>query len=154
MLPGFPPPAIHPMLVHFPLALLPLAALAATMAAWRGERAAWAWTRPAMLWLLGLGFAALLVTIPAGLYDEHRPAAEAAPQEVRDMIVTHEILGFVTAGIFLVPTAWALWRRHDILARGPSWFLVVAMWLGVVLLNITAAWGGSLVFEHGVNVRP
>lgn len=142
------PTAIHPMLVHFPLALLPTAALFATYAVWKRE--AWAWK--SAIALLALGSIAGLAAVATGLYD-HLAYESLSGTRVWTEIEVHEYLALAAEGLHLALLAW-WWRARASLATDVrrQRLFVALLWLGTVLLVATGYVGGRLVFEHGLGV--
>lgn len=130
---------LHPSLVHYPIALLPLAVGADLLA--RVLR------RPAMaragrsLWSLTTG--AMAASAAAGLVAQR---AVRANGRAHDLLVTHRNLN---VGLF-AGTAVLTALRH----RGPpSAAGIAAGMAGVALMAYTAYLGGKMVYEHGVGVK-
>src|SRR5690349_10212294 len=82
----------HPLVVHFPLALLLVASLAALYAAWRQADPAYAFART-LLWLGTLACAAAVVTGFLAAQSVTRVRAAA------DTIATHQNLAYVLLGL-------------------------------------------------------
>lgn len=147
-LPGAPP-VFHPVLVHFTIGLIPTAAAFATWYAWRHH----AWTRQAAFAVMTAAALLALATMGSGFRDYFavKPALEGNP--AYDVLETHEMLGVVTAITIAVTAAIAWWRRTDV-ATKPAWRWTLALaLLGASLLVVLTAWyGGSLVYDHGVAI--
>lgn len=132
---------LHPIAVHFPIALLPLGL---TLGLWSRLRGRPAWSAEAASWLLWLGAAAAWAALGLGLLAEdrapHVPAAWHALHE-------HEELAWWTAGLFTFLSVWR-WRLGR---RWEEAFL--AAWLAAIcVLLATAYHGGELVYFFGVGV--
>ena len=143
---------IHPILVHFPIVLLPIAVgldfIAMTrncnLAAGRGLSAV-------SLGAFTLGsLAALAAALFGGI------AMDVALQKgyPEALFEDHEGLAWTTvcffgalAGVRLL--AW--WRTVD-LSGFRGWSIVAAGVVGLAILAATAFHGGELVYGHGVNV--
>jgi uncharacterized membrane protein len=142
---------IHPMLVHFPLALLPVALVLQGIALARGqglfERECLSTTGLAILMVAaaGAGIAAIFGDIALDI----AVSAGFAPSQLEG----HEELG-MTSALLLIALAsleGALyWRRAS--SRLASWGMLVAGAALFALLVVTAAFGGHLVYGLGVNV--
>ncbi|MEK6986247.1 MAG: DUF2231 domain-containing protein [Candidatus Thermoplasmatota archaeon] len=140
-MPSLLPPAIHPILVHFPIVLLPAAAILATFR----NRLPWAaQATPLALVVAAVGALAAMVF---GIL-EHEPWEEllnGTPQQ--PWLDNHKILGVATATVTTL-LAFAAWRsRTNLFAgrRGSTWTL--ALWAATALVALTAWYGGALVHE-------
>jgi uncharacterized membrane protein len=135
---------LHAALNDLPAALLLVAAifelLALTM---RKEsfRVVSFWTL--MVGAIG-GVAAVLTGLKAEGNIEHGDA-------VHRVMETHEILAFITLGIFAVLAIWRIWRERRMGATERA--LVLAFTLGGTgVLIATAVYGGRLVFDHAAGI--
>jgi uncharacterized membrane protein len=145
---------IHPMLVHFPLVLLPIGTALYAAAAFRGEDLAVRRCLP-VLALLCLGAGVMMAMIAAAFGDM---ALDAALDKGFDKgpLEEHEDLAGPTIVVFAVLVAiqaLAMWRSIS-LKRGRAWLLTLVALAGVALLLATAYHGGELVYQIGVNVVP
>lgn len=142
-------PGIHPLLVHFPIALLVMAAVA-DLVALVARRAQ---VRVAATWLVAVGTAFLPVTYWTGRLSSDMvvtpfPQAEAVMAEHADL-AWWTLWAFVAiAGIRLLLASRG---RLQGALHGVCTALLVS---GVALLAVTAEHGGRLVFDLGVGVRP
>lgn len=138
---------IHPMVVHFPIALL-LASVFFDLIAlrWRGPEC-----RATSLSLLALGVLAALVALLTGHLAEE--AIEHGGMVPKQAIETHEELAFaafwVFAGLLGVKmlSSWGWMRERALLVL----FLGVG---GAVLLFVASYYGGDLVYRYGAGVLP
>jgi uncharacterized membrane protein len=137
-------PNIHPLLVHFPIALLSIAFLFDVFGFLlkKGEIMRFGWLNQ-LVGTLMLGAA-----IISGLYAKE----SVSVQEVaRNTLEIHEQMAFLAAVLFSVLLFWRFVSRKAIPNRLPWVFLalnlvaVVVMWAGAWL-------GGELVYVHGVGV--
>lgn len=145
---------IHPMLVHFPIALL-LSALAmeALAVLMKDERFHFVAT-----WILYLGTVAAVITVPTGFMAMNQVASAVdsgshnAPGHDfihihRDwMVATTSLAVFLSAYLFWInrKKRWASQRRQ----------FLVGLALLSVLLVLGADRGARLVFEFGTGVNP
>lgn len=135
---------IHPMLVHFPIALLSAAVLFDLLGRkWRSEEC-----RIAGLYTLVLGFAGAAVSVASGAMAEDAVEHSGVPERA---IEIHEILGFaafwIFAGLLGLRLATGLgWIREQ---RTVSLLLGIA---GVVVMLVASYYGGSLVYDYGAGV--
>ena len=143
---------LHPMIIHFPIVLLLQAAIIDTLVTARGGSLSGTGGLPlaGRLSLLA-GAAAAVVAVTFG-YLAHDIAVDKGFSDA--LIEQHEGLGVTTASTFAILALMRFaaprfgfpldgWRGR--VAAG----LTVA---GIALLLTTAYFGGSLVYEHGVNV--
>lgn len=166
--PAFPPPVWHPLLVHLPIVLLPLAALMATVAAayvpWR------TWLAPAGAVLLLLAVAGagaayltgdaaqaharqLLAPNPSGAgNDTVAPAPRFGSSfgAARPDLEMHKTLAADTLWASLIVGALGAWQHKRIFGRIGLWAWPALLWMLALLVIATAWYGGSLVYEHGL----
>lgn len=142
----------HPVFVHAPLALLPLALVAQAVALWRRSDG----FQRAALWLLWLGTLAALAAAGSGLLAEDTielkpPIAEAAEQ----VIDLHEELMLTATGMALslaiLTVVLSLLRQP--FTRGWQLLVLAGLLLTCGVLGVGADRGGQLVYGYGVGVQ-
>lgn len=136
------PTLIHPLLVHFPIALL----CTASLWSWFGKRQqdpdiAW------RLWCFGTAAAVLACIAGISEYLPHRRGELASP------LMEHQLWGLAVSVSAL---AWAMWRgfqqqlgHPDPGSKTPGKIISTGICAGIL---IAAAGGGALVLEHGVSL--
>jgi len=130
---------LHPVAVHFPIALL-CAGLVSGILGRRRETAA-----QAASWLLWAGTLSAWAALGLGLL-----AAKTAPHvpPAWETLNLHETLAWWTAGLFTALSVWR-WRWGR---KAEVYFL--AAWLAACgVLLATGYQGGELVFKHGMGVE-
>ena len=137
---------IHPMLVHFPIALftsfflMDLIGVIAKKSQWRYVAS----------WLLYLGTVAAIFTVIAGLF-----AADSVVHgdDVHGIMERHERIGISVLSLALFLSAWRLkgWGMNS--ASGKTAFLGASSLL-FFLLALGADLGGLMVYKYGVSVQP
>jgi uncharacterized membrane protein len=143
---------IHPMLVHFPIVLFPLAlALQLLVLLRHGDLADnRCLANSALGALLLTGVSAIVAAIFGDMALDHAVALgfPTAPLE------THAALGISTMSFTLVLSVFHLSARwfHWRLSGARGWQIWAISVLGVVLLFVAAYYGGKLVYHIGVNV--
>jgi uncharacterized membrane protein len=139
-------PNLHPIVVHFPIALLPVA-LGFDLLGWlfrsRDLHAAGRWA----LWVGTLSAAAAVVTGLDGADDVHPYVSDAAEQ----LMELHENLQLGTLGAALGLSLWRLVAR-PFPTRGRLVYLLFAAAM-VANMMVASDLGGQMVFLHGVAVR-
>ncbi len=138
----FPMESAHPLVVHFPIALL--------MTSVALELAALALKRPGLhrigLWNLALGTAAAGIAVLTGLRAED---VAKHSFEIAQVLEVHERLGISTFVLGLLSVSWRLARRDRLTPRARAVTMVL---MGAMLGTLTwgAHLGGRLVYEFGV----
>jgi uncharacterized membrane protein len=139
---------IHPVLVHFPLAFLPGAALSYALA-WVSRREFWAW---AGLWMLALGTLGAAAAAASGLYGAE--GVMVARTVRAHLLENHER---VMLGVLALSGALLLWaavvRPWPVKAKTAFLALLAVMTAGLVL---GADYGGRMVYDYnaGGNACP
>ena len=131
---------VHPLVVHFPLGLLPASALVYLLA-WLAGRDSWAWTG---LWLLVLGTVSAATAAATGLRADDGVMIDPSVRE--QLLDPHRRLMLTTVGLAVALAAWALAAR-PLPARGRLVFLMLL----VVLLSVMsrgADYGGRMVYDY------
>lgn len=137
---------IHPLLVHFPIALLSLFFLLDLVGS-LANKSEW---RRAASWFLYCGTVLAGLTMAAGLM-----AAASVPHggDVHEIMENHEHLGI---SVFLLASALAIWRwlsKEQIAGPANTLHLLSAAILAAMLM-FTADLGGLMVYNYGVAVVP
>jgi uncharacterized membrane protein len=131
---------IHPLVVHYPVALLSLSALL-YVGAWVSRRESWAWTA---LWMLTLGTLGAALAVWTGL---RAGAGVMVAQSVRDHILIHH--KHVMVAVFAMSAALSAWAiiARPMPQRGRAGFvaLMVAM---ALLLAAGADCGAWMVYGY------
>lgn len=138
-------PNLHPLLVHFPIALLScyllldIVGVAARNAAWRRMAGG--------LLYLGTLFAAVAVVL--GLQ-----AAQSVPhgEEVHSIMIDHRNHGLTVLGMALLLSLWRCFRGERWSAVGTVLHLLVAAVMVIVMAHGVDL-GGLMVYGHGVGVH-
>jgi len=137
---------IHPMLVHFPIALL-ITGFLVELASLLFRRD---WLARAGLLLLLAGTAGAVAAVVTGDREEDKiletPAIEHTLEE-------HEDGGKLTMWVFIavaLARSVAAWRRS--LPAAVRWVILAAWLFGLGSLFYTAWHGGELVYEHGAGI--
>lgn len=135
---------IHPMLVHFPIALLSAAVFFDLLGPrWREEEC-----RTASLYTLMLGLAGALAAVISGHMAEEAVEHSGVPESVLEL---HEGLGFATFWIFLGLLGWRFVTGLGIISERRAVSVGLGM-VGIVVLLAASYYGGSLVYDYGAGV--
>lgn len=143
-----PLPGWHPLVVHFPLALI-LVAAALLLAARLLRNASLAATAATVgTWNLCLGALAALFALSTGLagvigLDVGEAARQAISLHMRWALFSTLILVLL-----------AVWRGAGTAqASRPSWLFIVVLLAASAALGVTGYRGGKNVYEYGVGVK-
>lgn len=135
---------IHPLLVHFPIALL-FTFFALDMAATLAKKPAWRTIASALLYF---GAVAAGFTVLAGFI-----AADSVPhgEEVHEIMENHEHLGVSVLSLALVLSLWRMKAGAPLKGLANGLFLAASGFL-CLLLALGADLGGLMVYHYGVAV--
>jgi uncharacterized membrane protein len=131
---------IHPLVVHFPLALLPVATLFYLLA-WVSRRDSLAWTA---LWLLVLGSVSGTVAAGTGLYADEGVMVDPSVRE--QLLDLHKLWMLSTLGSSAALTIWALAGR-PFPTRGRGVFVLLLLAVLAIMAH-GADYGGRLVYDY------
>ncbi|MDT4291749.1 DUF2231 domain-containing protein [Methylomonas sp. MO1] len=136
---------IHPLLVHFPIALLTMF-FTLDLIGSVAKRSEWRQIAGAFLYL-GTVFAAL--TVAAGLVAA---GSVAHGGDVHEIMEHHEHLGISVLSLATALSAWRLFSKGLIVGPANTLYLLLAAILAA-LLAFAADLGGLMVYKHGVSVH-
>jgi len=140
-------PGWHPMIVHFPLALIVTAAFCLTLARLAPARRYVPALAIVGTWNLCLGAVAVLFSLGSGLaavigLQVGLAAHEAITAHVKSAL-------FTTVLVLLV----AVWRGAGTAQDSrPSWVFVLLLWAATAALIVTGYRGGQNVYRYGIGV--
>jgi uncharacterized membrane protein len=131
---------LHPLVVHFPIALLFSAALFYFLR-WITGRDSWSWTG---FWMLVLGTVSAAVAAGTGLYAS--TGLMIAPSVREHLLVSHMRIMLAVVALSAVLALWAAIAR-PMPARGRLLFLMLLLVL-IGSITIGADYGGRMVFDY------
>lgn len=131
---------IHPLVVHYPIALLTAAALVYLLA-WAARREEWA---RSALWMLALGTLGAVVAVRTGLSASD--GVMVAPSVREQILVHHKHYMLAVMGLSAVLTAWAM-AAPPLPRRGRLIFLALLLAM-TALLAKGADYGGWMVYGY------
>jgi uncharacterized membrane protein len=141
---GYDWPRLHAALNDLPAALL-LAAVLFDLAGAITKRPT---LRIAGFWTMVVGAVGAAAAVLSGLQaEEHIAHGEA----VHRVMETHEELGLITLGIFVLLALWRIVRENR-MGSGERAISLALSLVGVAALFATATYGGRLVFEHAAGI--
>jgi len=136
---------VHPLLVHFPIALLTVF-FALDLFGSLAKKPQW---RTVAGYLLYLGAFAACFTVLAGFI-----AAATVPHggNVHDIMERHEHLGVSVLSLALLLSVWR-WKSGGSIESGANTLFLILSALLCVLLSLGADLGGLMVYRYGVAVQ-
>jgi len=136
---------VHPLFVHFPIALLNAFLLMELLGVLLKKEG----LREAAPWMLYLGTLGAVATVATGLR-----AASTVPHidAVHDMMQTHRNLGLTVLALAVILSVWRLAARAQF-SRGLQALHLVMALVMVGAMALGADKGGQMVYEHGVAVE-
>ena len=136
---------IHPIVVHFPIALL-CASVVFDALSLRWPTGG---LRETSLYTLLAGVMAAGVAVVTGGMEEDLAKRAGAPESVLEL---HESLGQVTLVIFVVLLGLRLAMQLGWLKEIRALSLGLGA-IGIVILSLAGYWGGDLVYTYGIGVK-
>jgi uncharacterized membrane protein len=131
---------IHPLMVHFPIALL----FATALIYWLGflaRRESWQWSG---LWTLVLGALGAAVAAATGLYAA--PGVMLAPSVKTALLAYHKWTMIAVAILSVTLALWAIVAR-PMPERGRGAFLALLLLLAALIAK-GADYGGRMVYDY------
>jgi uncharacterized membrane protein len=150
---------MHPLFVHFPIALLLAGSVALLWQILKKTAQNDTAIEGFISGTLGLGFVALLITIITGLFDMLSSPKGLA----KDGWIVTAIIHIVTAVPLVVIYGTLLYRRfflnpeksqseEVIRPKNLDVFTLILLILGIILIFVTGWFGGSLVYDFRVGI--
>lgn len=136
---------IHPMLVHFPLALIVLAVVADGSFFFTREES----MRHGGWWVLAAGAVGAVATSAAGIWDMRRATLA---DEVHVRVHRHMKMGLLLSAAMIALAAW----RWTIFIDRSAYVSAIYLDCAIVVMAVALfqGWlGGELVYSHGVFVK-
>lgn len=136
---------IHPIVVHFPIALLCVGVAFDALA----PRWPTGGLRETSLYCLLAGVMSAALAVVTGGMEEELAERAGAPESVLEL---HESLGTVTLVVFFVLLGLRLAMQWGWIKDIRSLTLGLGV-IGIVILALTGYWGGELVYTYGIGVK-
>lgn len=138
---------LHPVFVHFPIALLVAAWVLYILSFFRVADKPWSFS--AFIALLA-GTVMLIPTLVSGSIAEELVMEDSPAHEV---VSNHEIAGYVLTWLAVMLTGWASWRQKSWKRPEAGMFLGLLS-LMIAILFYAGSLGGDLVYQYGTGVTP
>ena len=135
---------IHPMVVHFPIALLITSVVFDFLATrWRHKS-----FQDAGFYTLIAGLLGAAVAVLTGAMAEEVVEDKGIPESVLEI---HEALGYAAFLFFIGLLALRLLMRWKLIREIPALYLAMGV-AGIMILSAAGYFGGSLVYDFGAGV--
>jgi uncharacterized membrane protein len=134
---------IHPMVVHFPIALL-ITSVVFDLLATKCHKS----FHDAGFYTLIAGLIGAAAAVLTGAWAEEVAEGRGIPESVLEI---HEVLGYATLLFFIGLLTLRLLMRWGLIREIPALYLTMGF-IGIVILTMTGYVGGSLVFDFGAGV--
>lgn len=135
---------LHPVFVHFPIALFPTALFFYLIGLLKKRRD---FLLAAQI-CLGLGLLSTIITVLSGYLAEETFSHN---ETIHTLMETHEILGFTILGLGTLLVIWSFLARDK--APKASMFFLLMVGFTVLLVLQNADLGGRMVFVEGAAVK-
>ena len=136
-------PNLHPLLVHFPVALVTLAAVFHVAAAAMRNRTCAALAHT-MLWL------GALAALPTALLGWQAFNSVNHDEAGHVAMLVHRAWAVSTLAVLALLAGWDAWRNK--VETIPNWWFTGATLGAWAMVAVTAWHGGELVYRHGLGV--
>ena len=138
-------PNIHPMMIHFPIALIITTLVVDVLGvALRKKSFTVAGTITTAGALIGA-----IVAVLTGLFAEDSSWIPGAAHEILE---THELFGFIALGVIAMMAVMRL-ALHDRLTGGLRWLMILMGTIATGVIIFGAYLGGEMVYNHGAGVK-
>lgn len=138
-------PNLHPMVVHFPIALLTTFLILEILSLILKSES----LKTGASWMLYAGTVGAFITVIAGF----RAAATINhSDEIHAIIESHEHLGLAVLLIAIILSLWRIVFKRKL--AGSWWIVYLALSIiMVIVMSFGADLGGLMVYTHGVGVK-
>jgi uncharacterized membrane protein len=136
----------HPAIVHFPIALLSIAALFAVLSLVVKKE----FFKEIAFWNLLLGVIGTIIAVLTGLIEEQNLVHN---EEIHQVLVKHKFTGFGILILSFTLLTWGWVRKNKFRKKEYIlWVLFLALCTGMIFYQ--GFLGGKMVFEQGAGVKP
>lgn len=137
---------IHPIFVHFPIALLIITGIIALIDLLFSKYQ----LKKIILWNLLFASTGTIFTVASGLRD-----AGVIPHNeiIHEIMELHEKIGIVILIISSVLTAWIIIRISK-MNKLENFLFVFVLWVALALVSYNGYLGGKMVYDNGAGIKP
>jgi len=139
---------IHPITVHFPIALVLTATLISILALLIKPKRKELIT--VLYWIMLLGSLSVLTALLTGIYESGKVVHN---ETIHEIMETHELLGYIVSASFILLTLWGLFKGKRLKVK--ELFMITSLLVATSGVLVYSAYlGGRMVYEEGAGVRP
>jgi uncharacterized membrane protein len=137
---------LHPGIVHFPIALISIAAIFAVISLFSKKE----FFKEVAFWNLLIGTLGAIVAVITGLIELKTLVHDDA---IHTILEKHEFIGFAILILSLSLLTW-FWIRKNKFGKKAYSVWVLFLVLGLAMVTYQGYLGGRMVFEKGAGVEP
>ena len=137
---------LHPAIVHFPVALISIAALFAVISLFRKND----FFKVATFWNLLFGVIGAMAAVFTGLIEEQNLLHN---EEVHKILVKHKLNGFAIMILSQILLTW-YWVRKNKIGKKEYALWALLLVISSVMIIYQGFLGGRMVFDKGAGVKP
>ena len=132
---------LHPMLVHFPIALVVFGFIAESASLYFKKEA---WLTKSGFYLLIIGALSAIVALLTGVFFTTEMSGTAG--DIKD---THELFAWITLGTLIVTSIFRFGLKMKDKENGTLKWIAFALYgMAAVFVSITGYYGGTLVYDY------
>lgn len=133
---------LHPMMTHFPLALLSASYVLDIAAHWWPKLRTSGWVL-LILGTIGAIFAVITGNMAGELFEDTKFGA---------VVETHQVLAIASTVVFSALLVWRFFARRKGNDPAEKWYYFIPATIGMGLLLLTGLYGGHMVYAFGLGV--
>lgn len=137
---------LHPAIVHFPIALITIAALFAVLSLFSKKE----FFKGAAFWNLLIGVVCAIAAVITGFMEEQSLVHN---DEIHQALLKHKYTGFGILIFSFILLTWG-WVRKNKFRKGEYVAWAISLLLGTAAVFYQGFLGGKMVFEQGAGVKP
>ncbi|MBN1967884.1 MAG: DUF2231 domain-containing protein [Candidatus Delongbacteria bacterium] len=141
---------LHPITVHFPIALLTVSVLFEVLSAFTNVSS----FKITAKWTFLTGYVSLLLVLGTGLLAVNGPYANFNEKSA-ELLTYHKAAAFISISLFGVLLLWRFFNRLEVPEKKSSLmiYLLVSI-LSVSVMSFGGHTGGLMVYKHAVGIHP
>jgi uncharacterized membrane protein len=137
---------LHPAIVHFPVALITIAAVFALISLFTKKE----FFKEAAFWNLLFGVIGAIAAVLTGLIEEQSLVHN---DEIHQILTKHKFTGFSILILSFSLLTW-VWVRKNKFGKNEYLFWALFLLIGTAMTFYQGWLGGRMVFEEGAGVKP